>query len=388
MTSLVPSIPGEFVRDTFALKEKVASLLHLKNYKFPGAQPISFGAKQLEEIEREDFFVAEKSDGIRCLALLTVNDRREPEVYLFDRKSNFHVVRNFRFPIPGDPSFQKCLKNTIIDGEFILDKEADGTTQLKFLLFDCLCIEEKVLVSRGLMSRLGYLQTEIIKPHQEMVKKSPSLAKRLPFIVEFKEQQFTYHLDIVFNEIIPNLKHGNDGLIFTSVNAPYVMGTCNKMLKWKPLNENSVDFKVELVFPGGRLPGVKDYTATPRINLYVWQGGNNYTKFAELGITNEEWEKQFKDKPRYMDGKIIECNYDPQLQQELNLRSPWRFMRYRDDKPDGNHQSTVDNVLRSIQDAVSKEELIARMPKIKEASNRRKERELNEDRDKKRRRQN
>lgn len=45
----------------------------------------------------------------------------------FDRKSNFHVVRNFRFPIPGDPSFQKCLKNTIIDGEFVLDKEEDGT---------------------------------------------------------------------------------------------------------------------------------------------------------------------------------------------------------------------------------------------------------------------
>lgn len=58
-----------------------------------------------------------------------------------------------------------------------------------------------------------------------------------------------------------------------------------------------------------------------------------------------------------MDGKIIECNYDPQLQQELNLKSPWRFMRYRDDKPDGNHQSTVNNVLRSIQDAVSKEEV-------------------------------
>ncbi|KAI9347549.1 mRNA-capping enzyme subunit alpha [Pilaira anomala] len=390
MTSLVPNIPGEVVRDTFALKEKVASLLDLKSYKFPGAQPISFGAKQLEEIEQEDFFVAEKSDGIRCLALLTVNNRKEPEVYLFDRKSNFHVVRNFRFPIPSDPTFQKCLKNTIIDGEFVLDKEPDGSTQLKFLLFDCLCIEEKVLVSRGLMSRLGYLRTDVIKPHQEMVKKNPSLAKRLPFIVEFKEQQFTHHLDIVFNEIIPNLKHGNDGLIFTSVNAPYVMGTCNKMLKWKPLNENSVDFKVKLNFPGGSLPGVKDYTAKPRIDLYVWQGGNDYTFFAELGITNEEWNKQFKDKPKYMDGKIIECNYDPQLQQELNLTSPWRFMRYRDDKPDGNHQSTVKNVLRSIEDAVSKEELIAHMPKIKEASNRRKERESNNDdnRDQKRRRQN
>ncbi|KAG2195402.1 hypothetical protein INT47_002841 [Mucor saturninus] len=386
MTSSVPNIPGEFVRDTGALKEKVASLLKLNSYKFPGAQPISFGSKQLQEIEQEDFFVAEKSDGVRCLALLTVNNRKEPEVYLFDRKSNFHVVRNFRFPIPGDPTFRKCLKNTIIDGEFVLDKEPDGSTQLKFLLFDCLCIEEKVLVSRGLMTRLGYLKADIIKPHQEMVKKNPDMARRMPFIVEFKEQQFTHHLDIVFNEIIPKLKHGNDGLIFTSVNAPYAMGTCNKMLKWKPLNENSVDFKVELLFPGSSLPGVKDFTAKPRINLLIWQGGTDYSRFSELGITDEEWDRQFKQKPTYMDGKIIECNYDPELQRELNLSSPWRFMRFRDDKPDGNHQSTVNNVMRSIEDAVSQEQLIACMPKIKEASNRRKESELTDDRDPKKRR--
>ncbi|RCH86520.1 Dcp1p-Dcp2p decapping enzyme complex alpha subunit, partial [Rhizopus stolonifer] len=308
-------------------------------------------------IQEEDFFVAEKSDGVRCLALLTVNDRKMPEIYLFDRKNNFYVVRNFRFPIPNDPSFQKCLKNTIIDGEFVLDKEPDGSTQLRFLLFDCLCIEEIVLISRGLMSRLGYLKKDIIRPHQEMVRKNPHMRKQLPFLVEFKEQQFTHHLDVVFDEIIPKLKHGNDGLIFTSVDAPYVMGTCDKMLKWKPLNENSIDFKVALHFPGGSLPGVKDFLAKPRIELLVWQGDKEYRSFGELGITDEEWHSQFRDRPNYMDGKIIECNYDPELQQELNLKSPWRFMRYRDDKLDGNHESTVLNVLKSINDAVSKEQV-------------------------------
>lgn len=33
MTSPVPNIPGDFVRDTFDLKEKVASLLRLNSYK-------------------------------------------------------------------------------------------------------------------------------------------------------------------------------------------------------------------------------------------------------------------------------------------------------------------------------------------------------------------
>ncbi|KAG1218092.1 hypothetical protein G6F35_008606 [Rhizopus arrhizus] len=74
-----------------------------------------------------------------------------------------------------------------------------------------------------------------------------------------------------------------------------------------------------------------------------------------------------------MDGKIIECNYDPELQQQLNLSSPWRFMRFRDDKLDGNFQTVVDNVLNSIRDAVSKDELIEHMPNIKKAWAKRKQ---------------
>lgn len=106
------------------------------------------------------------------------------------------------------------------------------------------------------------------------------------------------------------------------------------------------------------MPGVKDFTAKPKIELLVWQGEKGYKFFDELGITEQEWREQFgKDNPRYMNGKIIECNYDPQLQQDLNLKSPWRFMRYRDDKLDGNFQTVVDNVLRSISDAVSKDEV-------------------------------
>ncbi len=52
----------------------------------------------------------------------------------FDRKNNFYVVRNFRFPIPADPSFRKCLNNTIIDGEFVLDKEPDGSVRSQIAL--------------------------------------------------------------------------------------------------------------------------------------------------------------------------------------------------------------------------------------------------------------
>ncbi|KAI9496632.1 mRNA capping enzyme, catalytic domain-containing protein [Zychaea mexicana] len=370
--SAVPNIPGIPVRDDRFLKEKIAKLLNMRSYRFPGAQPVSFGSAQLEELEKEDYFVAEKSDGVRCLALLTVNERNEQKVYLFDRKSNFHVVDNIRFPIPQDPSFRKCLSDTIIDGEFVLDTEPDGSTTLRFLLFDCLVIAKILLTSRDLMKRLGYLRNEIIRPHHVMLKRNPHMVKHQPFSVEFKEQQFTYHLDTVFKQIIPALRHGNDGLIFTSVVAPYVLGTSEKMIKWKPANENSIDFKVHVTFPGSTLPDVPDLTARPRIDLLVWKGGDRYEYFNELGITDMEWKQTFGNTPQKLQGRIIECNYDPEAQEKYNLQSPWRFMRYRDDKPDGNHKSTVDKVLNSIKDAVTQEELIARIPSIRDAWSERK----------------
>jgi mRNA guanylyltransferase len=39
----------------------------------------------------------------------------------------------------------------------------------------------------------------------------------------------SYRIDHVFNDVLPKLEHGNDGLIFTPVNFPYVLGTCTKL---------------------------------------------------------------------------------------------------------------------------------------------------------------
>ncbi|CAM0137936.1 Dcp1p-Dcp2p decapping enzyme complex alpha subunit [Umbelopsis sp. WA50703] len=368
--SEVPDIPGTLQQEPALgyLKQYVADLLQMRNYRFPGAQPVSFSSRHLQELESEDYFVAEKSDGVRCLALITVNRRtKEQEIYLFDRKNNFFLIPNLRFPIPNDPSFQKCHTDTIIDGELVFDREKDGRVRQRLLLFDCLVIARKILVDRDLSKRLGYLNMDILKPYQQMLKSRHDIAASQPFSVEFKEQQFSYHLDTVFNEIIPNLKHGNDGLIFTSVNGRYNLGTCETMLKWKPANENSIDFKIHVEYPpSGTIPGALDTSVKPRIRLLVWQGGKSYTPFEELGVTDEEWFRDFAPLGNSLEGRIVECNYDVEVQQRLGLTSPWRFMRYRTDKPDANHQRTVQKVLDSIRDGITQQELIDRTPYIRQ----------------------
>jgi hypothetical protein len=38
------------------------------------------------------------------------------------------------------------------------------------------------------------------------------------------------------------LPHENDGLIITMDNCPYYPGTCEQILKWKPVELNTIDF--------------------------------------------------------------------------------------------------------------------------------------------------
>ena len=49
-----------------------------------------------------------------------------------------------------------------------------------------------------------------------------------------------------------------------------------------------------------------------------------------------------------VDDRIVEVCWDP-------INENWRMMRFRDDKPQGNHRSVVENVIQSIADGVEKD---------------------------------
>lgn len=361
MGGSVPTIPGTKAEGDLLLtfRREVSQILGRKSLGFPGAQPVSFAARHKLELQKQDYYVCEKSDGIRCLMYLT-RDGPQEVTYLIDRKNDYYHVPLLHFPISSE---QECEfhTGTLVDGELVNDTMSDGSIQLKYLVFDCLVLDGSSLMHRSLDKRLAYFRDKVFTPYLELYKKYPGEVRYLPFVVDFKNMEFGYGIEMMFREILPNLAHGNDGLIFTCKNSPYQFGTDPHILKWKSEDENSIDFRVTLEWPlrepdfddpdeDGNLTQYPDYSAVPIFNLRVFRTDGKDDHFGYLYLEEQEWEDMtIMDLP--MDDRIVECYLDEHHR--------WRFLRVRDDKQEANHISTVQSVMESIEDKVSKEDLLS-----------------------------
>ncbi|KAF8466597.1 mRNA capping enzyme, catalytic domain-containing protein [Kalaharituber pfeilii] len=383
MPGAVPKMPGiKAPYDmTVQYRREVARLINRDgNYSFPGAQPVSFARRHLEELKNEDYYVCEKSDGTRCLMYFTEGDHGKEIHYLvriIDRRNDYYYVPDLHFPKPGDHTFLTFHVGTLIDGELVLDEEPNGEVILRYLVFDCLVLDGKILMHRTLDKRLAYFREFVYNPYVDLCKAFPQEVPYFPFRLEFKPMEFSYAIEKIFNEVLPQLKHGNDGLIFTCRNSAYKCGTDEKILKWKPTHENSIDFRLNLHFPiyqpGEDSESDEDpddeenmprynYGAMPEFELSIFEGGSNYSHFGTMYMTEKEWE-DLKNLQIPLDDRIVECAMDDQKR--------WRFLRFRDDKKDANHISVVHSVLESIQDAVKEEDLLREAPEIRTAWKRR-----------------
>ena len=138
-----------------------------------------------------------------------------------------------------------------------------------------------------------------------------------------------------------------------------------------------MDFKLVLKFPPlATNPSQPDLYARPVFALYVWWGGEgpkaDYQPYDVMHVTDDEWERyvvflkiaklplrcggltrsspfcRMKLSGEQFEDRIVEVHWDPAVE-------GWRMMRFRDDKPAGNHIKTVDCIIESIRDGVEKE---------------------------------
>lgn len=323
--------------------------------------------------------MCEKSDGIRYLLFMTADADRKELHFLIDRKNEYWEIWQRNLHIPTLQDMLSFHTRTLIDGELVMEKcPRTGRPQPKFLVFDCLVLDGKSLMQRSLDKRIGYFKQYVMRPYTDLFSRYEAEKATQAFLVEMKDMQFAYAIEMMFREVLPRLRHGNDGLIFTCKPTPYQHGTDPHILKWKPSSENTVDFRLQLEFPEARAddedtaegaPDVfPDYDAVPRARLLVYvggeRGGSPYRRFeprppfsGDLYLTDEQW-ATLKGLGDPLDERVVECGLDEQ--------NRWVLHRFRDDKKEANHITTVQSVLDSIRDSVGEKELLEAAKSIKD----------------------
>jgi mRNA guanylyltransferase len=311
---------------------------------------------------------------MRYLLYLTQDEYQEETQYLIDRKNDYWYIpkQGLHFPVPGK-SIEAFHINSLIDGELVIDKLPNGQTQPKYLVFDCMVLDGNSLMNRSLDKRIAYFKERVFDPYKQLLKEYPEEQQYQHFIVELKQMQFSYVVEYMFRQILPGLPHGNDGLIFTCRNTEYKHGTDHHILKWKPENENSIDFRLSLDFPliqpdevdiaEGITEPYYDFDAVPVCNLLVYAGdGREDPWYGTMFVDFDQWES-LKSLQQPLDDRIVECYMDE--------KKRWRYMRFRDDKTNANHTSTVESVIESITDRVTEKDLITAQKEIRDEWKRR-----------------
>lgn len=389
----VPSIPGTRCLPEVEsyLKQQVAIILRTRSNQFPGSQPVSFTREHLyRNLLERDYLVCEKSDGLRVLLFVLINpETNEEGTFLISRENEYFHIPDFHFP-RTDKDFDTSHNGTIVDGELVYSTNPiTKIKEIRYLIFDCLAMDMNSVMHKNLWKRLYHAQHEFHKPYSELRRKFPDACKDWPFKLDFKNMTQPFKIHKIFNEM-KNLTYVSDGLILTCCDTPYISGTDPTLLKWKPSEENTIDFKIHLEFPkfvDNDLPKHDpnreyfNYDAKPKFKLYVWKGGDNphqhepvennikrnggeyknsfqnYDEWNDLTVSDEQWE-ELKKSGESFNGRIGECRQ--------NCDGSWELLRFRDDKLNGNHINVVLKILKSIEDSVTREELIELEPKIKE----------------------
>jgi hypothetical protein len=215
---------------------------------FAGPQPITLEQKNIIKEDlgvvsiQKDYTVTEKADGERMLLYVHTNGK----AYLI----------NNRLDIKYTGAVLNSIRSSLIDGELI-SKNSQASGALIYAMFDIYWdngedVRSLPLVAKGkLASRYNLMKSFVTKTKSSFSDRG----------IDIRAKEFLYGADI-FEEskkILTKSKLGEfdyhiDGLIFTPMaypvggsfekDTPELVATWNKVFKWKPPSENTIDFLV------------------------------------------------------------------------------------------------------------------------------------------------
>lgn len=315
------------VRDE-ALKHRIyRHCCELCNYRtssssisFPGAQPVSMDLSNMQLLKKNPYRVSWKADG--CRYMLYIQD--EDNIFFLTRSLHLWRAVGMRFPKIED--LNSHITDTLVDGEMVTDK-VNGQSIPRYLIYDVISLNGNIVAKQNFDKRCGLIKCVIVEARQKAKQANLIPAEGEPFKVGAKG---FFYLEKTRKTWSLQVPHEKDGLIFQPVDAPYTGGTCSTILKWKPPELNSIDFRISIreERQNGCIPESYAY-------LHV---SNKFDPIYKIKL--DKHNAHF----RQYDNKIVEMT--------LKERE-WIVMRERTDKLTANSHETAVAVFKSIRQPVT-----------------------------------
>lgn len=201
---------------------------------FPGAQPVSMDRENISLLAAHRYRVSWKADG--CRYMMYIQD--EENIFFLTRNLHLWRVNNLKFPKLDD--LHGHLTDTLVDGELVTD-EFKGQKIPRYLIYDVITLNGVKVGDQNFDKRCGKIRGVIVEARRRA--KQANIIAREGEAFKVAEKGFWYVHDARKTWDL-NVTHEKDGLIFQPVDIPYYGGTCKEILKWKPPELNSIDFRM------------------------------------------------------------------------------------------------------------------------------------------------
>ncbi len=347
---------------------------------FIGPQPVTLERINFHTLTQYEYTVTEKADGERTLLFV-------------DDKGGCYFINN-RLVVTTLNINLKSKMNCILDGELV---NFDNSDKEYFLVFDMYWddstnIKTLPLVQKTKSDKLGKCRLQkaqmFCQKAKDMFLKKGIEIRVKDFFYDDNKDIFEHAKTILDKKSNGEYPYHIDGLIFTPKEDAVVdTPTWNKVLKWKPPSENTIDFLVK----GPNLMTKETQKSSRGVfkvfDLYVGYNPSSWDPITSISFMNKSYvKKQGYIEKKFYPGDvnnnmfstmtipnedntikadmIVECKYENDKWVPLRVRED-KTELYRINKRIGgtaNDYGTALSIWRSIQNPVTEEMIIGKEP--------------------------
>lgn len=333
--------------------------------RFPGTMPVNLCRKDVSLVQQGDYWLAEKTDGVRYFLLVLPNQQGRVAV-LLNRSMKLSAF-------PGSEALGNVLPpDTVLDGELVFNR---STNSYIFLIFDVLFWGPEDVFKRLYRDRLVMIHLKVIPTYEEAVKSQDLQgAMRLVGKKFYRRQDIARLFDRVVEESghrvyrdpsclseylrylgidarSPNTPsspesalarycHKTDGIVFQP-NRAYQCSTDIHFFKWKWMDTVTIDFAIYFN---------QDMTASVKC-----QGqGQQLDLSKHITLEHADLMRLRADMAAVPTCRIAELGFSPET-------GYWTYKKLRTDKDSPNFFTTVCTTMLELAEAIDEEELQYRM---------------------------